>query len=129
MPDVEPGDLKLLQGRFDVAADAACAGGEECEQRRRRLVENAGAKRDLCLRLEVMAGIESPSEYARERMEFQVSRLSEAFGADRQSQLPAPEDDPQELEQIWLGLGVLPAAENGALEARIGRAWEVLLDS
>ena len=129
LPDDEPGESELLQGRFDVAADALRSGAEEREKRRRRLTENVEAKRDLCLRLEVLAGIESPSEYARKRMEFQVSRLSEAFGADRQSQLAVSEDDPQELERIWLGLGVLPAVENTALETRIARAWEVLLDS
>ena len=109
--------------------NAVRSGGEVRDELLRTLAANVDAKRDLCLRLEVLAGLESPSEFAQERMQFQVSRLTEAFGADRYDLASVADDDSQELERVWLGLGVLPSTENLALESRIQRAWEVLLES
>jgi hypothetical protein len=101
--------------------------GSTAEGLRQTLQGNLQKKQALCLRMEVLAGVESPPEYAQQRMALQVSRLSASFnGGDRvQAGKPSP-DEIREVQLKWCLTGLLPPARNQVLEARFERALETL---
>jgi hypothetical protein len=112
---------KKIRQRFDAALSAA----KDSAQRQAWLAElpdNQTTRADLCLRLEVLAGIESPPEAAQERLAFQVSRLSERLTQGEQD----PLDNAPQVEQVWLLCGPAPAAQMARLNARFERARKAL---
>ena len=113
-----PDDLSAkLRRRFDAALQAAA----DPAARQHWLdgqAANAEQRAHICLQLEVMGGIDSPSEAAQERLAFQVDRLAEHLGegeADPLTALPR-------LERDWYLVGPAPAAQADALEKRFQRA-------
>ncbi|MDN5850035.1 MAG: DUF349 domain-containing protein [Nitrococcus sp.] len=76
------------------------------------------ASRRICVRLEILAGIESPPADEALRLELQVKRLSEGMGSGGQ---PLPRREAQLLAAQWYGL---PGAE--ALQERVDAALERL---
>jgi DNA repair protein SbcC/Rad50 len=86
-------------------------------------------RRQLCLQLEIAAEVETPPEHARERMAYQVERLSESFnergphsstGTDRAAALALIRD--------WYLHPAPPDPAGVDLEARAERALAALLD-
>lgn len=61
--------------------------------------ENAAAARQVLVRLEFLAGLESPEHDRQARMDFQVQRLAQRM-TERDS-APNPADEASELEQRW----------------------------
>jgi exonuclease SbcC len=123
LPDLEPALAEPLQARFDTVCHALVEGGATAEVLRQTLRGNLEKKQNLCLHVEILAGVESPPEFAQQRMEFQVSRLSAAFnGGDLdQAGEPSP-DEMREVRLEWCLTGLLPATRTQALEARFERA-------
>ena len=74
----------------------------------------------LCIQLEFLAGLDSPKEYADERMAYQVDRLSKTLG-DASSRLPVM-DELHAIESRWYGLGPLSAEETPALQQRFDQS-------
>jgi hypothetical protein len=128
LPELEDHALQeAMAGRLRAAIDAA-GDPQRLEALRERLTANAERRRRLCLEIEIAAGVPSPPEVARQRLELQVSRLAERMAegeADRLRDLkdllgewyrcgPAP-DDPElrsRLEQVRANLGAEPSAES-----------------
>lgn len=85
------------------------------------LERNADQLRSLCIRLEVAAGMDSPSEDQQTRMELQVSRLSNGLGQREQRQTLG--EQAIELQQQWCEVG---PAQPGQREKYTKRFVDVL---
>jgi hypothetical protein len=76
LPAVDPDYERVLQARFDAALNAFGRGREayarQLEQNRERLLHDV-------LRLEIVAGIDSGAEFARERLKLQVEVLQSSL--------------------------------------------------
>jgi hypothetical protein len=112
---------KVLRERLDLASRVL--GGDE--QARQTLFEelpkNLDKRLDLCLQMEIAAGINSPVEFTEARMQFQVARLADAM----HHKLEEPrtrQDRLWDLQVAWYQVGPVPGDTQGSLEARFGRA-------
>ncbi len=116
--DAAPG----LRRRFDLALQTL----NDDDKRKRWLAElesNARRRAELCLQLEVLAGIDSPPEAAQERLALQVSRLAGHLSEGEAAPLIALPN----LELDWYQGGPAPAAQSAALETRFRHALEAAL--
>ncbi len=98
-----------LQKRYDDAIDVSNNGGFSDED----LVNNLQAKQALCLKLEVIYDLDSPSEFQKQRMAYQIERLSAAMKKDS-----AAQDQPDQLIDTLLSLGAVPADEIDNIASR-----------
>jgi len=88
------------------------------------LAANLEIRRELCVHMEILAGIESPPDEQTYRMNLQVKRLADGLAAGLQQSLA---EQVQAVELEWLGTGpALPAEQAETLAARFERAREVL---
>lgn len=87
------------------------------------LDENAEKLRELCLRLEIGAGIDSPADDKEYRMQFQIARFNKG-GAQRESRLSVAELVEQ-LQVEWVGVGPVLAAERQRYGARFRNALQL----
>ncbi len=85
--------------------------------------DNLKKRKEICLRLEILAGIDSPPELGAERLAFQVNRLT--------GHMRDGAEDPLQgavaLEQAWYLTGAVSPAIVTALEMRFERARAALL--
>ena len=79
------------------------------------LAENLARRQELCLRMEIAAGVESPPEFQQARMEFQANRLAEAIGHGEAD----PVGELEDLQRAWHLSGCGPNKEDEALQARV----------
>lgn len=112
-----------LQRTIEARFQRGLAAAEDADQKATlsaQLQENAERKAQLCLQLEIIAGIDSPAGLAQQRLEFQVSRLAERMAEG--------EDDPLQgaasLLHAWYACG--PAPRDAALSERFDRVTEAL---
>ena len=118
---LDAGAEKILRERLDLASRAL--GGDE--QVRQTLLDgvakNLDQRLELCLQMEIAAGIDSPAEFAGARMQFQVSRLADAM--HHKIEEPRARQDPlRDLQIAWYQAGPVPREAQGRLEARFGHA-------
>ena len=87
-----------------------------------QLEQNLERKQIDCIRMEIVAGIESPPEFAQQRMEYQVARLSASLAgsASKADHL----HDPRLLQEEWCLIGALPADVEAELDTRFLRALD-----
>ncbi|QIK38161.1 DUF349 domain-containing protein [Caldichromatium japonicum] len=109
-----------LAARFERAL-AALADETARSELCRAAAGNAPRRAELCLQLEIAAGVETPPELADQRLRLQVARLAERLG-ERESGL-----QPRGLDLLvdWYLLG--PAPQDQGLEQRFERAKAALL--
>ncbi len=107
---------EAIAGRF---AQAAQAGDKDLAG---RYGESLKKREELCLRLEILAGIDSPEGLAAERLAFQVSRLSEHM----REGIPDPLEGAESLEIAWYLSGPVPPERAAGLELRFERARAAL---
>ncbi len=114
----EAADEEAVRARFDRAAGAALAGGGQ----RAALLDELEAGREtlerLCLRMEILSGVESPPEARQARLAFQTDRLTRAMGGGDADPIGTPE----EIEREWCLTGGVPGEAGAALQARFERA-------
>lgn len=111
-PLAEPLEARR-QALLDEAAPATPAGGEDRSVR----------LRELCVRLEILGGLDSPAEDGALRMSLQVERLSSGMGRGEREE---PDQEARRLAAEWLGFG--PARrEADPLAGRFFSALERLL--
>jgi exonuclease SbcC len=108
--------------RFDRICQVLLEGGEIREALLQELRANLIKKQILCLRVEILAGVESPDEFAQAKMEYQVARLSDSL----QGRNVESVDETRDIQLEWYCQGVLPAEQNELLEARFQRAVHAL---
>ncbi len=109
----------------DAFAAALSAARGDTEARERLLAAQAAnqAKREeLCLHMEILAGIDSPPEAQEARMAYQVERLSEAMHQGK----PEPAAEAQTVAQAWCFTGAGNTGAEQALEERFRRALNAM---
>jgi exonuclease SbcC len=111
-----------LRRRFDAALRALTDAGEQGRWLAGQEA-NAGRRAEICLQLEILAGIESPPEAAQERLALQVSRLAGHLGEGEGDSLIALPS----LELDWYQTGPAPHARAETLENRFQRALAAAL--
>ncbi len=115
---------EAIQSRFESACamfDASDAGSSNQWQ------QNLEAKQAICLKLEILSKIESPPEFARDRMQTNISRLKSAM-VD-QSTATDPETETQDLlVNYWL-TGAVPEQAHETLKKRFNKIREELSKS
>ncbi|MBK1724472.1 DUF349 domain-containing protein [Thiocystis violacea] len=103
-----------MQRRFDRALKATEDPAARTQQEA-QMAANAERLQQMCLQLEIAAGVESPPELAQQRLELQVARLAE--------RMTEGEEDPLQgaarLLHDWYLCG--PAARDDALNQRFAR--------
>lgn len=83
--------------------------------------ERRELRRELCLRMEIATQVESPEEFAQERMEYQVARLSQSLSAGHYQE----STDAATIAEQWF---LIAGAEDN-LEQRFQRAYQALFKS
>ena len=83
--------------------------------------------RDLCIRLEFLAGLPSPDEDRGQRMKYQVDRLAESMSGETIRQPAAIEA--ADAEKTWLGMYRLPETDFTAFGKRIKPALAAIMES
>jgi hypothetical protein len=81
-------------------------------------------KNTLCVRMEILAGVESPPDGVGARMAYQVARLSEAMSGGEKVIIKNKLAEAQEIERSWYLSGAVPGELADRLEQRFSRAWE-----
>jgi hypothetical protein len=120
LPEQQDNEIQqAIASRFSAALAAARDPGQLAALRR-RYDANAARLSQLCLQLEILAGVETPPELAQERLEFQVARLTE--------RMVDGEEDPLQgsarLLKEWYLCG--PAPRSAGLDSRFERIRQAL---
>ena len=106
-----------IEQRFSSALEVL-TGKVSREQWMSTFGDNLDVRCRICLNMEILAGIDSPEEYAEDRLIFQVNRLSERLAEGEELSY----EDPQQLVRAWYLAGPLTAAEMERLQHRFDRA-------
>lgn len=110
-----------LAEQLDHRRRLAASGGFDAE----RLAKNQEAAELICVRMEILAGLESPPEASERRMQYQVERLNRGL-SQGEKETRSPEAQLRDLQRSWYCLG--PVAENGARLDQRFRAAEAVLE-
>ncbi|MDM8569033.1 DUF349 domain-containing protein, partial [Thiotrichales bacterium HSG1] len=84
--------------------------------------ENVVIKEDLCVRMEILAEIESPADAHGDRLAYQVKRLSAAMKGTTTEVISKPQLEAEEIEWNWCSIGAVPSKKTQSLEQRFNRA-------
>ncbi|RKZ92280.1 MAG: hypothetical protein DRR19_04715 [Candidatus Parabeggiatoa sp. nov. 1] len=109
----------LMAQRFQQACAAAATGEENVSE------ETLKNKKTLCIRMEILAGIESPPDAAEDRLAYQVARLSAAMSRGEKKQSLEPHVEAEKIERSWY-LSAAPSDQTLRLEQRFSKACEIL---
>jgi hypothetical protein len=123
LPELAAEHAKLLQARYALAGSALRGDAAAIQTLQDALPENLQQRLQLCLQLEVAAGVESPPEYADARMAYQVSLLSDALH-QKFTQTQSREERLQELRTAWLQAGPVAPEARAKLDARFERIFK-----
>ncbi|MEN8760881.1 MAG: DUF349 domain-containing protein, partial [Thiogranum sp.] len=108
----------LIQQRYARVRKAVMAGGEERQQLSAELSANLARRQDLCLRMEILARVESPPEARQARLQLQTHRLAGAIGKGVGDIVGTR----TKLEHDWYLFGAAPAAQQALLQQRFDAA-------
>ena len=117
MTDAES-EVQIQQRYAKVCAALKDKTGAARENLLEELQANLEFRKELCLRMEILSGVESPPELQQARMEFQANRLAEAMGQGEVD----PVGNIAELLLSWCLTGGAPAAEEAKLQQRFEKA-------
>ncbi len=120
LPELDAEYAKPLQARYALAGRALGGDDSAIQTLRDALPMNLQQRLQLCLQLEVAAGVESPPEYANARMEYQVSLLSDALH-QKFEQTQSREAQMRDLRIAWLQAGPVAPEARAKLDARFER--------
>jgi len=112
---------KVLRERFELASRALGGADQARQTLLDSLLKNLEKRLELCLQVEIAAGIDSPAEFTQARMQFQVSRLADAVH-HKNEETRSRHDQLRELQMKWYQAGPAPMEAQGSLEARFERA-------
>ncbi|MCK7582864.1 MAG: DUF349 domain-containing protein [Chromatiales bacterium] len=113
------GIQRAITARFERALNAL-VDEAELDSLRRSFADNGRQRAQLCLQLEIAAGVETPPEFAQQRLELQVARLAERLSEGEEDSLQSG----LRLLDDWHLLG--PAPRDPALEQRFARVKAAL---
>lgn len=116
--DTLPGNAgQLAQQRIKLLQQLDGSAGSE-----KLLAENTEKLRELCLRLEIGSGLESPLEDKEYRMQYQIARFNKG-APQRDSQMSVAEVLEQ-LQVEWLAVGPVAVVERQRYSERFRRALQ-----
>jgi hypothetical protein len=101
---------RALQGRFKAALAALDKGDDQRRAYAEQLERNRGKLLDEVLRLEIVAGVDSGAEFARERLKMQVEVLQSSLKSGQK---------PQTASAAYLQLCAMPALADARTAGRI----------
>ena len=107
-----------IQQRYQKLRNALMSGNEQRERLLNELRANMDHRKELCLRMEILCGAESPAEEQQARMEFQANRLAEAIGHG----VDDPVGKMTDLEREWYLSAGAPGNQEKSLQARFEKA-------
>jgi len=103
LPAIDAKAQSLMQARLDKALGWLT--GSFDDDPRAWMVENQGIKQELCLKLEIFAGVESPEAFKEHRMAYQVAQLAEKMTGDKEDGHDDDETFVQNLVLRWYAVG------------------------
>lgn len=106
-----------MQQRYD---DTVKAMQEHRSANTEQLRANEALLRDLCVRMEIAAGLESPNDDHPRRMALQMARLSN--GLAQRGDVVSEQDIAERLQIEWCAVGAVPATIRGPLLQRFKSA-------
>jgi exonuclease SbcC len=109
-----------LQQRFELACRALAGEPGTREELLDALPRNLARRLELCLQMEVAAGLDSPAEFGEARLRLQVSRLADAL-SHRQEGAVDGAGRLRELLLDWYQTGPAPVVAHAGLAARVER--------
>ena len=112
---------EAIAWRHRKAQRAAERPGEPRDELISELEDNRRRREEICLHMEILAGLDSPPELAEQRLAFQVSRLAERVDGEGDPLEAAPQ-----LERDWYVCGPAPQADMASLDTRFERALHAL---
>ena len=107
-----------IERRFERAVEAMKEGGAKLDALRSSFAADGMYRAELCLRLEILAQVDSPPELTNERLQFQVARLTEHMRQGEKDPLEAR----SRLLHEWYLCGPAAASIAASLEERFRRA-------
>jgi hypothetical protein len=114
---------------LEVIMDKSCRNilaGEEADVAEDDAEELQARARLLSIRLEFVAGLQSPENDRDQRMQYQVDRLAESMSGES-ARLPA-KDEARDAEKVWLGMYALPEPEFKAFGKRVKLALTAIME-
>ncbi|MFC1750550.1 DUF349 domain-containing protein, partial [Pseudomonadota bacterium] len=133
-PEKGTPELQTYQTQWDALAEERCIAQAEIQQRfiavqalaqsgqadnesviQQRLQKGLEDRLQLCLELEILAGIDSPAEYTQTRMAYQVNMLADKM---KQSDDQLKREELLTLQQQWYTTHSAPQSHSANLEAR-----------
>jgi DNA repair protein SbcC/Rad50 len=111
---------RAITARFERAMKAV-GDAAELDNLRQSFAANGRRRAQLCLQLEIAAGVETPPEFAQQRLELQVARLAERLSEGEEDSLQSG----LRLLDDWYLLG--PAPRDPVLEQRFEHVKAALL--
>ncbi|MGB5065467.1 MAG: DUF349 domain-containing protein [Candidatus Competibacter sp.] len=124
LPNLPAALAAALQQRFDTVCQALAGAPDQMQAARACLEHDLERKQIWCVCMEIVAGVDSPPEFAQLRMEYQVARLSASL-AGTAAKTEALYD-PHRLQEQWCLTGALPAKAAAELDNRFlhaARVW------
>ena len=119
LPKLEDADLEAaMEQRFQQACAVVLTDDEPDVSE-----ETLKNKETLCIRMEILAGIESPPEATEARMAYQVARLSEAMSGGERKTVDK-QTEAEEIERNWYLSGIVAPEQTRSLEQRFNNAWQ-----
>ena len=115
----ESGGAGAFETQLDKASEKLLA-GEAISQSSEDETALLADARLLAIRLEFLAGQESPAEDKAMRMQYQVDRLAQSMSGDAARQ--SAEEEARDAEKSWLGMYKLPDQEYKSYGSRIKKA-------
>ncbi len=106
-----------ISKRYELALNAI-SDGEALSNLKRDLDKNHSSAQAICLQLEVLCDIESPAEFTKQRMQYQIQRLSAAMS--KQVNQETEKNPTNLLQEYWL-TGAIVAENRRSLDRRIAR--------
>ena len=113
-----------IDRRYQSAQSALVEQGDRLAAQLKDMAVNRERRENLCLHMEVLAGMESPPEEARQRLALQVERLSEHM---REGEGDV-RTEPMRLEQEWYLTGPAGEQSRASLEQRFLSALRAMTD-
>ena len=110
---------EAIQIRYATACEMLQNGSEVLDSNSEKWAENLEMKQNICLRLEILSEIESPPEFARERMKQNVERLNAVM--TKQVSVTNPEEEIRELMVSYWLAGAVPSEAHELLKQRFNR--------
>jgi len=109
---------QTIQQRYQKLKNALMEGDEQRDHLLNELRANLDHRKQLCLRMEILTGAESPPGEQQARMKFQANRLVEAIGQG----VDDPVGKMTDLEREWYLSGSAPTSQEKDLQARFEKA-------